>query len=93
MTEVKLGQPANEKDPSDIIIPIATSPTKTPEEDGVSKKAKEAISFLKERQEFWSQFKPMYSTSRKGPDTVRSLSAGRRAQSPSPIISNLQFLN
>ena len=33
------------------------------------------------------------SLSRKGPDTVRSLLAGRQAQKPSPIISNLQFYN
>ena len=31
--------------------------------------------------------------SRKGPDTVRSLLAGRRALSPSPIFSNLLCFN
>ena len=29
-------------------------------DDIVKKEAEEAINFLKERQEFWSQFKPMY---------------------------------
>ena len=61
LTEVKLGQPNTEKESTDTIAPIIKTPVKPPEEDGVSKKAQEAISFLKERQEFWSQFKPMYS--------------------------------
>ena len=29
-------------------------------DEAVSKEASEAITFLRERQEFWSQFKPMY---------------------------------
>ena len=33
-------------------------------------------------------FKKLSFLSRKGPDTVRSLSAGQRAQRPSPIVSN-----
>ena len=61
LTDVKLGQAVTEKESTDDIIAPIITPTKPTEEDGVSKKAQEAISFLKERQEFWSQFKPMYS--------------------------------
>lgn len=47
LTEVKINGPEDEE------IPPQTG-------DKVSKKTEEAISFLRERQEFWSQFKPMY---------------------------------
>ncbi len=55
--EVKLVTPSSpeEKEYSSI----GSSAKK--ETDKVSKKTEEAISFLRERQEFWSQFKPMYS--------------------------------
>lgn len=48
LSEVKIG---GENDQQDIVAMT---------DEVVSKEASEAISFLRERQEFWSQFKPMY---------------------------------
>jgi hypothetical protein len=53
LTEVKLG-------PTPITDYGNTSKDMSADEL-VTKEAEDAISFLRERQEFWSQFKPMYS--------------------------------
>ena len=56
LTEVKIGgggdQVSNSVNDHQDIVAIT--------DEVVSKEASEAISFLRERQEFWSQFKPMY---------------------------------
>ena len=54
--EVKLVPPSSPEEKEYSSSSIAKKET-----DKVSKKTEEAISFLRERQEFWSQFKPMYS--------------------------------
>ena len=55
LNEVNIGQPQPVVDEQDELEPTPDEP------DEVSKQTLEAITFLKERQEFWSQFKPMYS--------------------------------
>ena len=63
LTEVKLvpSSPA-ETELETISTPalLSNGTTESSTENAVSKETENAISFLKERQEFWSQFKPMY---------------------------------
>ena len=42
-------------------VKVGESTPKEPTDKFVKKQAEEAISFLRDRQEFWSQFKPIYS--------------------------------
>lgn len=49
----------------ELLMEVKVSPQQEKEasfaEEILSKEAEEGIHFLRERQEFWSQFKPMYS--------------------------------
>ena len=54
LTEVKLAPGPGPLVEQETLIPTAET------DNAVSKETENAITFLKERQEFWSQFKPMY---------------------------------
>lgn len=66
LTDVKLDIPPSSPEKETNSDQAATTadpslPVEITTQDKVSKKTQEAISFLKDRQEFWSQFKPLYS--------------------------------
>lgn len=63
LTDVKLDIPdqSSAEKESEQATGDVSAPVEITTQDKVSKKTQEAISFLKDRQEFWSQFKPLYS--------------------------------